>query len=145
MKTGITLLAEVASGRIEIVFNGLFNTIQFNSDCTDALPYCRAACCRLRSGYNVLLQEDEVDKYDSVPHPNQEGKFILKSKEEDLSCIYLDSEKSMCTIHETKPWACKVWHCSPEGSANGEEPIQYRDGGWILTPALGNLQDEIRG
>lgn len=133
-----TTLVETPSGKIELAFNGAFQVLQFNCECMDALPYCKAMCCRLRSGYHVKLLEGEKGKYESRPlkvrDPN--GLHVLQTKKKDGSCVYLNDE-ALCRIHQTKPWACGVWHCSPGGKGDG---IRFTDQGWRLGPAEGSAR-----
>lgn len=132
-------IREVASGKIEVVFNGVFSVMQFNCACSDALPYCKALCCRLRTSYTVILQKDEIGKFKSKPHPHSPGLEILQDS--GGNCTYLD-EDALCGVHEAgKPWACTAFHCSPEGKGEG---ITHRQGGWFLSPNLVtlNVDDE---
>ena len=109
MNTGITLLAEVASGRIEIVFNGLFNALQFNSDCSDALPYCNAACCRY-IGVPIEAPTCARDWDDWRWYLAHEGSTIYKDSGQwylnvETRCGHLTPELT-CAIYETRPETC---------------------------------------
>jgi len=134
-------LKEVPSGKIELVWNGVFSTLQFNCECMDALPYCKAMCCRLRQGFTVVLKEDEIGKYKSRPYPKSPDFQVLERSADGNSCCYLDEEKSLCTIHGHHPEMCVVFHCSPGGKGEG---IKHRDGGWLWTP-MGCLQQLADG
>ena len=125
------LLVDVPSGKIELVFNGVYSTLQFNCHCLDALPYCKAMCCRLRQGFTVMLKEDEVGKYKSKPHPQNPELRILQSSPDGQSCVYLEANKNQCTIHDHSPWMFGAYHCSPEGKG---DRVEYRDGGWLWSP-----------
>jgi Fe-S-cluster containining protein len=124
-------LKEVPSGKIELVWNGVYSTLQFNCDCMDAIPFCKAMCCRLRQGFTVLLKAGEVSKYKNRPFPQDPQLRVLQRSEDGNSCYYLDSEKSLCTIHGDHPEMCRVYHCSPQGKGDG---VKHRDGGWLWTP-----------
>jgi hypothetical protein len=133
-ETERTSIVETPSGPIELVLvQGAFLTLQFNCDCMDALPYCKALCCRMRSGVNVLLDPDEIGKFKSKPY---RGNYILQSNPETDACAHL-SAKCECTVHQDKPRMCRAWHCSPGGKGEG---IQVRDGGWFMSPLFGNQQ-----
>jgi Fe-S-cluster containining protein len=128
-----TTLVEVKSGKIELVFNRDmgYSTLQFNCECTDAMPYCKAMCCRLRQGFSVLLRPDEISKYKNRPFPRDPELRIVDNSPDGKSCYYLDSDEAKCTIHGEHPQMCKDYHCSPEGKGFG---VKYRDGGWLWTP-----------
>lgn len=135
------LLKDVPSGKIELVFNGLYSTLQFNCACVDALPYCKGMCCRLRQGFTVLLTTEEIPKYKHRPYPRQPELMILDNSPDGNSCCYLDQQKSTCTIHGGHPQMCKDYHCSPGGVG---ENVKYRDGGWMWTP-MGCVQQMADG
>lgn len=87
----------------------------------------------------MILEEDEVGKFEAVRHKSYPGKWLLAAKPEDGSCFYLDSTTGNCRIHaekgfEAKPWMCRVWHCSPHGVNTGIETV-VRNGGWFQSPA----------
>lgn len=134
-------LKELPSGKIELVWNGVYSTLQFNVDCLDAIPFCKGMCCRLRQGFTVLLKDGEVSKYKSRPFPQNPSLRVLQRSEDGNSCCYLDAEKSICTIHGQHPEMCKVWHCSPGGIG---ATVRYRDGGWLWTP-MGCLEQLADG
>jgi hypothetical protein len=132
-------LVETPSGRIEIIHNGVFTVLQYNTSCEDALPYCKGMCCGLRAGYNVLLKPGEEKEFESIPHPMYLGRYMLASDPKDMHCVYQDKMNGFCTIHSNKPQGCRDWHCSPGGQ--GEDVVK-RDLGWFLSPMQGNLQDK---
>jgi len=125
------VLAEVPSGKVELVFNGVFSTLQFNAECMDVIHLCKGMCCRLRQGFTVLLKEDEIGKYKSEPFRKDQSLQVLQRSEDGQSCTYLDQEKSTCTIHDHSPWMCGAYHCSPGGKG---ERVEHRDGGWFWSP-----------
>lgn len=125
-----TLIAEVPSGKIEIVFDGVTARMEFNCECLDALPYCHGMCCRLRTNFTVILRPEEIAKFEHRPFPHNTDLKILQHNESDASCVYLKEDK--CSVHESgKPWACRSFHCSPAGVGEG---VLYRQNGWLLSP-----------
>lgn len=128
----LTTIAKVASGTVDLVWNGVFASVQFNADCTDVLHLCHGMCCTRRAGFVVELEENEKGgRYFSVPHPTRPGVEILRSKNDGSRCIYQDDAK--CTIYQDRPKMCRQWHCSPEGQKLDTE-IERRDAGWMLLP-----------
>jgi Fe-S-cluster containining protein len=123
-------LKDLPSGKIELVLlNGVLPLLQFNCACEHALPYCMAACCRMRSGVNAELTSEETTRL--LCHVTGTGIVVLDGKPEDDSCVYLDSKSHLCNIQETKPFQCRTWHCSPNGQG---ENITKKDNGWFLSP-----------
>jgi Fe-S-cluster containining protein len=125
-----TVLEQTAKGPIQIVWNGVFASVQFNTDCLDALHLCHGMCCRSRSGYSVELEPDEVDLYWHRQHPT--SKVPILQTKEDGSCVYL-TEEGRCGTYKTRPKMCRQWHCSPHGQM-GDAEIERRDAGWMLLP-----------
>lgn len=147
MRPGATMedrqvLKEVKSGKIELVYNGVYSTLQFNCHCLDALPFCKAMCCRQRQGFTVILtqKEAEAKKYKTKQHPQSKGVQVLQADPTGQFCVYLDNDKNTCSIHEDSPWMCGAYHCSPGGLG---DRVKHRDGGWLWTPinALQQLAD----
>lgn len=140
-------IAEVPSGKIELVFEDGTVQMQFNCSCADALPYCHAICCRHRPYFNILLDPDEITKFECVKVNNEDisirngqeasSNELYVLKEEGSQCIYLDGNTCHCKVHDDKPRACSKYHCSPGGIG---ENVSMRDGGWILLPKNGNAQ-----
>jgi hypothetical protein len=127
IKCRIMVLKEVPSGKIEIIEteNGE-PLLQFNCSCLDALPYCRAACCKGRPGFNVGLEQDELDKYEWYIADTLPGQPLIQY--EGDCCKYLTND-CKCVIHLDKPKTCQKWHCSPGGIGDG---VQIRSEGWRL-------------
>lgn len=124
-------VAEVPSGKIEIVFNGVCSTLQFNCSCEDAWPLCQAMCCRLRTNFNIILRPEEIAKFNTKPMPHNPQFRILQHRS-DGSCDYLEKDGVKCVVHEKgKPWACSVFHCSPGGLGEG---VLYKNNGWLISP-----------
>jgi hypothetical protein len=133
-------LVNVPSGKISIHLKNGRVFLQFNCSCEDALPYCKANCCRNRPDYNVLLGKNEKSSFiHAIPHPAQRDLYILNHK--NGHCMYLN-EDYKCSVHSAKPNICKRWHCSPGGVGDN---INLRDSGWLLLPGQGDMQhDELR-
>jgi len=132
-------VAEVSSGKIELVFVDQLPVLQFNCSCEDALPYCNALCCRRRPDYNMALEGvDEMKRFadSSIRHPTLPLVRLMAYK--DGACIHLDGCK--CAVHAQKPSICKRWHCSPGGIGEG---IEIRDGGFSFVTVHGDLQHEM--
>lgn len=126
-------LVDLPSGKIELVLlGGMLPVLEFNCTCEDALPYCHAICCRMRSGTNAVLTPEEAARLESLTLKS--GLTVLKGNPDD-SCVYLDSQSELCKIHETKPEACRTFHCSPNGMGEG---LTLKDKGWFLSP-MGSL------
>ena len=136
-----TTLKELPSGKIELVWNGVYSTLQFNVHCLDALPFCKAMCCRMRQGFSVMLKPEEIGKYKSRPHPLNPETHIVQTDSSGQHCTYLDSGSCQCTIHDHSPWMCGAYHCSPGGKG---DRVEHRDGGWLWTP-IGALQQLADG
>jgi len=101
--------------------------LQFNAACADALPYCRAACCRSRPQYNVRLERHEAKLFH---HQHLNGLPVLLTR--GKRCVYLGGDEA-CLCHDSKPDGCRTFHCSP-GGGNGDETVRGR--GFALTPVL---------
>lgn len=115
------------SGTIDLVEDGELY-LQFNASCEDALPYCRARCCKSRPEINVAVDDNEsFQTVDVVVR----GKTLKVLDNIDGHCVYLEND--LCKVHSHKPRSCSIWHCSPGGKGEG---ITIRDFGWKLTPAF---------
>jgi Fe-S-cluster containining protein len=44
---------------------------------------------------------------------------LLNSPENGNACAFLDQETNLCGIHETRPWACRVF----DGDGEGKEQL----------------------
>jgi len=69
------------------------------------------ACCR---GERIILDQDEVGKYDAIPTSMEaDGKtlrYMLRHKQDrDKSCIYLG--RNGCSIHGRQPRRCREFDC----------------------------------
>ena len=128
------VLKKTETGPIELVEVKGELRLQFNCSCADALPLCKAMCCRMRPGWNVDILPEEKDKYETeygLTH-QLEAKLVLASI--GNNCTYLSNvPANLCSIHSHKPVNCKNWHCSPGGKGEG---ITRFGGGWRLSPTL---------
>ena len=124
------VIKHVKSGTIEIVSDGPMTMLQFNCECMDALPYCKAMCCKSRLAFNTHLTPGEIaaNKFTSTPGPN--GLVVLETKNNGWECTYLE-KSGHCEVHHDKPANCKNWHCSPGGPTEG---ITVREKGFYLIP-----------
>lgn len=128
------VLVETKSGPVELVKIGPAMFLQFNCDCSDALPYCQAMCCRMRMAYNVELTEEEAIRLKGLDAENDGRKLkVLPVKDMgSWDCAYL-TDDSKCSVQEEKPSHCRDWHCSPKG--NRDDPtVTRRDMGWMMMP-----------
>jgi len=46
--------------------------------------------------------------------PELEG-YLLNSPDNDNACAFLNQTTNLCTIYETRPWACRLFDCDGEG------------------------------
>lgn len=118
------IVTQLHSGTIDLEMYGGKLYLQFNCLCRDALPYCRAMCCRNRPEVNVLIDNSEVETFVTTTV----GPFrVLEWADGD--CVYLDS-MNRCMIHNTKPHDCVRWHCSPHGIGLG---LTIKEKGWLVS------------
>ena len=90
--------------------------IQFDCECTDALPICRAQCCSLRGTF--LTDEEAMSgEYDCFTDP-QSGIAQLR-RDADGACTYLDRNTRQCSIYETRPNTCRQFHCTRGADVRG--------------------------
>ncbi len=40
--------------------------------------------------------------------------YNLNDKAKDYACTFLDQSTNLCSIYETRPWACRVFDCDGE-------------------------------
>lgn len=119
-------LVELPSGSIDLLGDDRALVVQFNASCEDALPYCKAVCCKGRGHTWLELEEDEAVKFRH--DRDAAGRLILRADGD--RCSYL-AEGDLCSVHEDKPHFCAAWHCSPGGVG---ENITKRGEGWALIP-----------
>jgi len=93
----------------------------------EATCECRCGeCCRR------LLIEVDLDDAEREPRIKELGSptytderltrsgkrelegYLLNSRE-DMACVFLDREKNLCTIYETRPFGCRIFDCDREG------------------------------
>ena len=127
-----TVIKELKSGSIDVTWDGHFVRTEFNCSCIEANSICHGMCCRSKAGFSVELEEDEYYFYQHKFHPRTRVP-LLATTADGTSCIYLDAEKGLCTIHDKRPKMCRQWHCSPQGEKKDKE-IVCRDAGWMLLP-----------
>ncbi len=96
--------------------------LNINGNCMEMLPVCQAMCCSM---FNVDITEEEYasGRYKAHPFCLQTSKpcdntsvvcanrkYRLKRRD-DGYCVYLDEEKRLCSIHETRPQSCRDFNC----------------------------------
>jgi hypothetical protein len=118
-------LVELPSGKVELVWNGLWVLLQFNAKCVDCLPYCHAMCCRT---FSIGAEEDEAHKFRTKPHPITKLPMILRNDQN--VCTHLQKD-CKCEVHADKPKMCRRFACSP-GTEIDDETITRRDAGWLI-------------
>jgi Fe-S-cluster containining protein len=92
-----------------------------------AICECRCGECCRRLLIEVDLEDAErepkIKKLGSPTYTDERltrsGKrelegFLLNSRI-DMACVFLDREKNLCTIYETRPLGCRVFDCDGEG------------------------------
>lgn len=133
-------LVETKSGPIELVKQGPVMLLQFNCSCEDALPYCKAMCCRMRMAYNVEITEEEAARLKGMDAEKDGRKLkVLPVKDTvNWDCLYLTDE-SKCSVQNEKPSHCRNWHCSPKGNPN-DESIKRRDVGFVVMPSAWSVK-----
>lgn len=90
--------------------------IQFDCECTDALPTCKAACCALRGTY-LTPEEASLDFYDCFVE-EESGLPVLR-RDADGWCTYLDRDTRRCSIYENRPQTCQKFHCTRGANVRG--------------------------
>ncbi len=90
--------------------------LQFDCECLDALPYCKAHCCSLNG---LLVWPAELDKYEHLCEIDESNGTYVLEKGADGFCNCLDREKRLCQIHEDKPQTCREFHCTRGASQRG--------------------------
>jgi Fe-S-cluster containining protein len=41
--------------------------------------------------------------------------YVLNAKDNGYACAFLDQATNLCSIHDTRPWTCRVFDCEGEG------------------------------
>jgi len=89
---------------------------------------CRCGeCCRhliIEVGLDDANREPKIKEHGSpiyapgeltaTGQPELEG-YLLNSPENGDACAFLDQTTNLCSIYETRPWACRVFDCDGEG------------------------------
>lgn len=93
--------------RLDLGADGVY--LQFDCDCLDALPYCKAQCCAL-VGTTVDFEELQQFRY-PVEFDSRVNGFILR-RDADGYCTCLDRRSRRCGIYEARPNTCQNFHCT---------------------------------
>lgn len=99
--------------------------LQFDGECLDMLPYCRAQCCALTG---TVVDEESQEKLAQAYgektaevlldfHSSRE--WIVMKRQADGRCIALDRETCKCTIYEHRPNTCSAFHCTKGSGMRG--------------------------
>src|SRR5574342_459969 len=91
-------LREFPSGTMGLLYENGKLYLQFNASCEDALPYCKAMCCKGRPQANVTLTEDEAKQF-LHQRVNIHGKELTVLAQEGSACYYLSS-RDHCIVHD---------------------------------------------
>lgn len=112
----VTIIKEVPSGniRVESGADGLY--LLFDCDCLDALPICKAQCCRLR-GIGVYPEEEE--KLDPFLEYDIGIGMPVMIRDADGACCKLDRSTCTCTIYSDRPVTCQKFHCTKGATQRG--------------------------
>lgn len=104
-----TLIKELKSGGIytEIGADGVY--LQFDCDCIDALPYCKAACCNLRE--ITVSREEEINLPELVVLNTENDNYEMKRSATGW-CRCNDPNSKLCTIYDDRPQTCRDFHCT---------------------------------
>jgi hypothetical protein len=73
-------------------------------DCAARLPFCQAACCRLRWPLTLAEVESGVVKWD-LGHP------FFNRHDSHGYCHRLDADSHGCTVYEQRPQPCRQYSC----------------------------------
>lgn len=105
-------IRKVPSGTIDMAVGADGVYLQFNCDCSDALPYCKAACCCLPG---IEVEKDELctdlDKMTLPVVTNEEGNEEMK-RGADGFCVLNSPTTKLCTRYDERPETCREFHCS---------------------------------
>ena len=101
--------------RLELGADGVW--IQFDCECTDALPYCQAQCCAL-IGTAVLPEELANFDYPVDYSPEDSTPFTMQ-RDADGFCKCLDRSSRACSIYENRPQTCRAFHCTRGADVRG--------------------------
>ena len=98
-----------------------------DEDLKEATCECRCGECCRRLLIEVDLEDAEreprIKELGSPTYTDERltrsGKrelegYLLNSRD-DMACVFLDREKNLCTIYETRPLGCRVFDCDREG------------------------------
>ncbi|MEZ2278088.1 MAG: YkgJ family cysteine cluster protein [Microcoleus sp.] len=101
--------------RLELGADGVW--LQFDCDCTDALPYCQAQCCAL---IGTAVTPEEISIFD---YPVDISDFtttqLVMERGADGFCRCLDRDNRTCKIYDNRPATCRNFHCTRGADVRG--------------------------
>ncbi len=109
------VLVALPSGEIRIETGADGAWLQFDCDCLDALPYCKAQCCALKG--TCLQPHEEELSYDA--HWDETSEAMILQRDADGFCTYLDRRTRRCEIYQQRPITCQAFHCTRGGLMRG--------------------------
>ena len=84
---------------------------------------CRCSDCCRQMIVEVTLRDAEREPriqekgspiYDDMSGTKELIGWMLNREENNYSCIFLDQQTSLCTIHATRPLCCRVFNCATD-------------------------------
>jgi hypothetical protein len=110
-QTGTAMQQAGRQARLEVMIRDGRPTPETSAeeiDCAARIPYCRAACCRLR--WPLTLEEVE-----SGPVKWDLGRPFFNRHGADGYCHRYDAGCSGCSIYEQRPAPCRQYSCVDDG------------------------------
>ena len=98
--------------RVEDGADGVY--LQFDLDCLEALPFCRARCCAL-PGTELSADESATGRYAQ----EADGLLYVLARRATGQCVYLDPGSRRCTIYGERPDVCQAFHCTRGAGVRG--------------------------
>lgn len=97
------------------------DSVIFNGNCDECVPYCGSLCCELYEFVKLTEEEAKSGRYEFIaedPECNCERCVGMRDldihytlpKKDDFGCIYLDKNKR-CSIYEIRPQTCRDYTC----------------------------------
>lgn len=109
-------LVTVPSGEIRLEQGGDGLYLQFDCDCTDALPWCQAQCCGLQG---IEVERNEAIELDGLVEWDDRFEMPVMKRDADAFCTCLNRETRSCEIYSDRPKTCREFHCTRGASVRG--------------------------